>query len=207
MKKDFVLVNDIIPNIITDIRYHSTNNFIGCRIDGYEEPCAILTKKATDALKEVNDELILKGYCLKIFDAYRPQKAVDYFIKWSQNINDDKMKKDFYPELDKKDLFEKGYIASKSSHSRGSTVDLTLVDIRTGKEVDMGCMFDYFGDISHLNYKNITKEQYNNRIFLYNIMIKHGFKSIDNEWWHFTLKDEPFPNTYFNFPVNSKYIK
>ena len=107
----------------------------------------------------------------------------------------------------KKDLFEKGYIASKSSHSRGSTVDLTLVDIRTGKEVDMGGMFDYFGDISHLNYKKITKEQYNNRIFLYNIMIKHGFKSIDNEWWHFTLKDEPFPNTYFNFPVNSKYIK
>ena len=204
---DFVLVKEIIPTVILDIRYYSNYNFIGNRIKGYEEPCAILTKEAAASLKSVSEELDKLGYYIKIFDAYRPQQAVDYFVEWSKDNNNQKMKNYFYPNIDKKDLFTKGYISNKSSHTRGSTIDLTLVDKNTNKEIDMGGTFDYFGEISHIDYKNITKEQYNNRIILHNIMTKYGFKPLNEEWWHFTLINEPYPNTYFNFPVNSKNIK
>ena len=203
----FVLVKDIIPTVILDIRYYSNYNFIGNRIKGYEEPCAILTKEAAASLKSVSEELDKLGYYIKIFDVYRPQQAVDYFVKWSKDNNNQKMKNYFYPNIDKKDLFTKGYISNKSAHSRGSTIDLTLVDKNTNKEIDMGGTFDYFGEISHIDYKNITKEQYNNRILLHSIMTKYGFKPLNEEWWHFTLINEPYPNTYFNFPVNSKNIK
>ena len=203
----FVLVKDIIPTVILDIRYYSNYNFIGNRIKGYEEPCAILTKEAAASLKSVSEELDKLGYYIKIFDAYRPQQAVDYFVEWSKDNNNQKMKNYFYPNIDKKDLFTKGYISNKSSHTRGSTIDLTLVDKNTNKEIDMGGTFDYFGEISHIDYKNITKEQYNNRILLHSIMTKYGFKPLNEEWWHFTLINEPYPNTYFNFPVNSKNIK
>ena len=204
---DFVLLSEVIPDAILEIRYYSTYNFVGDRIDGYEEPCALLTKEAAIALKQVSDELISKGYRLKIYDAYRPQKAVTHFMNWAKNINDTRMKSYFYPELDKSVLFDQGYIAEKSGHSRGSTVDLTLFDMNTEKEVDMGGTFDYFGELSHPDYKQITAEQYENRMILRNAMLAHGFKPLDEEWWHFTLKDEPFPDTYFTFPVSSKSVK
>ena len=204
---DFVLLSDAVPDAILEIRYYSTYNFVGERIDGYEEPCALLTKEAAKALKQVSDELILKGYRLKIYDAYRPQMAVMHFMNWAKDVSDTCMKRYFYPELDKSVLFDQGYIAEKSGHSRGSTVDLTLFDMNIEKEVDMGGTFDYFGELSHPDYKQITDEQYENRMILRNVMLAHGFKPLDEEWWHFTLKDEPFPDTYFTFPVSSKSIK
>ena len=204
---NFVLLNDIVPDAILEIRYYSTYNFVGERIDGYEEPLAFLTKQAALALKEVSDELVSKGYRLKIFDAYRPQKAVDHFVRWAKDANDIKMKQYFYPELEKDVLFPLGYILERSGHSRGSTVDLTLFDMNLEKEVDMGGTFDYFGELSHPDYKNITDEQYANRMLLREVMLKHGFNPLEEEWWHFTLDNEPYPDTYFTFPVNSKSLK
>ena len=204
---NFVLLNDIVPDAILEIRYYSTYNFVGERIDGYEEPLAFLTKQAALALKEVSDELVSKGYRLKIFDAYRPQKAVDHFVRWAKDANDIKMKQYFYPELEKDVLFPLGYILERSGHSRGSTVDLTLFDMNLEREVDMGGTFDYFGELSHPDYKNITDEQYANRMLLREVMLKHGFNPLEEEWWHFTLNNEPYPNTYFTFPVNSKSLK
>lgn len=206
----FVLLTDIIPDAILEIRYYSTYNFIGRRIPGYEEPLAILTREAADSLKKVSDELMAQGYRLKIFDAYRPQKAVDYFMEWAQNMGDTLMKPYFYPELDKSILVPQEYIAEKSGHTRGSTVDLTLFDMAKEKEVDMGCTYDYFGLASHPDvqpgqpvgaYQPINQEQYDNRMILQKAMLAHGFKAYDCEWWHFTLANEPFPDTYFTFPI------
>ena len=204
---DFVLLTDVVPDVILEIRYYSTYNFVGDRIDGYEEPLAFLTKEAAAALKEVSDELMAKGYRLKIYDAYRPQKAVTHFMNWALDPDDARMKEYFYPELEKNVLFPQGYIAEHSGHSRGSTVDLTLFDMATEKEADMGGTFDYFGRLSHPDYKDITEEQYANRMILREAMMAHGFKPLVEEWWHFTLKDEPYPNTYFTFPVNSSSLK
>ena len=204
---DFVLVGDVIPDAILEIRYYTTYNFVGERIDGYEQPTALLTKEAASALKEVSDDLVKKGYRLKIYDAYRPQKAVDHFARWAENSTDSRMKEAFYPDLDKSVLFKQGYILNYSGHTRGSTVDLTIVDARTGKEVDMGGTFDHFGVESHPDYKNITDEQYNNRMILRQAMTDHGFKPLDEEWWHFTLENEPYPDTYFTFPVNENSVK
>ena len=190
-----------MPDAILEIRYYSTYNFVGDRIRGYERPVAYLTKEAAEALRKVSDEVMRKGYRLKIFDAYRPQRAVNHFAEWAKNIDDTKMKDYFYPELDKSVLFEQDYIAYKSGHSRGSTVDLTLFDMNTEKEADMGGTFDYFGEKSHPDYKGLTPAQYNCRMILREAMTKHGFKPLYSEWWHFTLKDEPFPDTYFDFPV------
>lgn len=196
---DFVLLSDAVPDAILEIRYYSTYNFVGKRIDGYKEPVALITKEAAVKLKEVSDELIEKGYRLKIYDAYRPQKAVSHFVEWAKDVNDVKMKKYFYPDLDKAVLFPQKYIMEYSGHTRGSTVDLTIFDMNTEKEVDMGGTFDYFGEESHPDYKNITDEQYNNRMILRDAMIAHGFKPLETEWWHFTLADEPFKDTYFTF--------
>lgn len=203
---DFVVLTDIDPDVILEIRYYSTYNFVGDRIDGYEQPTALLTKEAATALKGVSDDLAKKGYRLKIYDAYRPQKAVNHFERWANDTNDDRMREYFYPELDKSVLFDKGYIANYSGHSRGSTVDLTLFDMKTGKEVDMGGTFDYFGERSHPDYKNITDQQYKNRMILREAMMDHGFKPLDEEWWHFTLENEPYPDTYFTFPVNESSV-
>ena len=204
---DFVILADYVPGIIQEIRYYSTYNFIGDRIDGYEEPCALLTKEAARALKNVANEANVLGYRLKIFDAYRPVRAVKHFVFWGIEDLDLRMKPYFYPDLEKQELFVRGYIASQSSHSRGSTVDLTLLDLKTGREVDMGSPFDMFSEISHPDYKGITDEQYENRMLLQNLMVKAGFLPIDCEWWHFTLKDEPFPDTYFDFPVSTPYLR
>ena len=203
----FVLLADYIPQIIQEIRYHSSYNFIGDRIDGYEEPCAILTREAARALKSVSSELIVQGYRLKIFDAYRPVCAVKHFVLWGIEDQDVRMKPYFYPELDKTALFAEGYIAKRSSHSRGSTVDLTLLDMKTGKELDMGGPFDYFGPLSHPDYRGITEEQYANRMTLQRAMVRNGFVPLSCEWWHFTLAHEPYPNTYFEFPVSSEYLR
>ena len=203
---DFVQVTDVDPDVILEIRYYSTYNFVGDRIDGYEEPTALLTKEAANALKEVSAELKEKGYRLKIYEAYRPQNAVQHFVRWSKDKDDTRMKDYFYPELDKSVLFDQGYIMNHSGHSRGSTVDLTLFDEKTGKELDMGGTFDYFGQMSHPDYKNITDEQYQNRMILREAMMNHGFKPLDEEWWHFTLDDEPYNDTYFTFLVSKSSL-
>ena len=203
----FVVLADYVPHIVQEIRYYSTYNFIGERIDGYEEPCALLTKEAARALKAVSNEMIVRGYRLKVFDAYRPACAVKQFVLWGIEDQDIRMKPYFYPDLQKQDLFAEGYIAKLSSHSRGSTVDLTLLDMKTGKEVDMGSPFDLFSEKSHPGYKGITDEQYENRMLLQHVMVRNGFAPIDCEWWHFTLKNEPYPDTYFEFPVSSQYLR
>ena len=204
----FVLVSDIIPDVVLDIRYYTTFNFLGERVDGYEEPVALMTREAAYALKKVSDEAISKGYRLKIFDAYRPQCAVDHFVRWADKVRELAMKEYFYPGIDKKRLFEEGFVALKSGHSRGSTVDLTLLDMATQKDLDVGGTFDYFGSLSWAeNTENITQEQASNRKMLRDMMISHGFHPLDEEWWHFTLDNEPYPDTYFTFPVNSHQVK
>lgn len=203
----FVLISDYVPGVIQEIRYHSTYNFVGERIDGYEEPVALITIEAARALKSVANEMNVQGYRLKVFDAYRPLCAVKHFVLWGIEDQDIRMKPYFYPDLQKQELFSGGYIASRSSHTRGSTVDLTLLDMATGKELDMGSPFDLFSEVSHPDSKHVTDEQYANRMILQNVMIRNGFEPIDCEWWHFTLKDEPYPDTYFEFPVSAQYLK
>jgi len=199
---DFVLLSDAVPNVILEIRYYSTYNFVGDRIDGYEQPVALLTREAAAALREVSNDLAARGYRLKIYDAYRPQKAASHFLRWALDYEDTRMKAYFYPELEKNRLFPQGYISEHSSHSRGSTVDLTLINMDTEKEADMGGAFDWFGELSHSDCKDITEEQYANRMILREAMMAHGFKPLEEEWWHFTLENEPYPDTYFTFPVS-----
>lgn len=203
----FVLISDYVPGVIQEIRYHSTYNFVGERIDGYEEPVALITIEAARALKSVANEMNVQGYRLKIFDAYRPLCAVKHFVLWGIEDQDIRMKPYFYPDLQKQELFSGGYIASRSSHTRGSTVDLTLLDMTTGKELDMGSPFDLFSEISHPDSRQVTDEQYANRMTLQSVMVRNGFEPIDCEWWHFTLQDEPYPDTYFEFPVSAQYLK
>ena len=198
----FVSLAEAAPDVILEIRYYSTYNFVGERVDGYEEPCALMTKEAAEALNAAAAAAEEQGYRLKVYDAYRPQMAVDHFVRWAEDVDDTAMKAYFYPELDKSVLFDQGYIDAKSGHSRGSTIDLTLFDMDTGKEVDMGGTFDYFGELSHPDYVgDLTQEQIDNRNTLRDIMVDNGFKPLDTEWWHFTLVDEPYPDTYFTFPV------
>ena len=203
----FVLLSDFVPGIVQEIRYFSTFNFIGDRVDGYEEPVALLTKEAARALKAVAAELNVQGYRLKIFDAYRPACAVRHFVLWGIEDLDLRMKPYFYPTLEKQSLFAEGYIAKQSSHSRGSAVDLTLLDMQSGREVDMGSPFDLFSEISHPDYQGITEEQYANRMLLQHAMMRGGFEPLDCEWWHFTLKNEPYPDVYFEFPVSRDSLK
>ena len=216
----FVTLTDAVPDVILEIRYFGTYNFVGARIDGYEQPTALMTRIAADSLKAVSDDVMAQGYRLKIYDAYRPQKGVDHFVRWAADIPDTLMKTYFYSDLDKSVLFEQDYIYEKSGHTRGSTLDLTLFDMKTEKDVDMGGTFDWFGPESHPDFcgnpdtgeytgdntksptgRSITAEQFANRMILRKAMLRHGFKALDSEWWHFTLKDEPFPDTYFTFPV------
>ena len=212
---DFVMLSEAIPDAILEIRYYSTYNFVGTRVDGYLEPVSLMTRRAADSLRAVSDELLKMGYRLKIYDAYRPQMAVDHFVRWAADVSDTLMKPYFYPKVPRNRLFELGYISKRSGHTRGSTVDLTLFDMRTEKEVDMGGTFDWFGEESHPNFggdpatgkyrpnEKITEEQFHNRMILRNAMMHHGFKPIGTEWWHFTLRNEPYPNTYFTFPVKT----
>ena len=205
----FVVLAEFIPHVIQEIRYYTTYNFIGDRIDGYEEPCALLTAEAARALRSAASELIVQGYRLKIFDAYRPACAVRHFALWGLEDQDIRMKQYFYPDLEKQELFSKGYIATKSSHSRGSALDLTLFDMKTGREADMGGPFDFFGEISHPDYRGpgLTDEQFDNRMILRRAMVRCGFEPYECEWWHFRLADEPYPETYFEFPISAKYLR
>jgi len=203
----FVLLADYVPSVIQEIRYYSSYNFIGERIDGYEEPCALLTREAARALKNAAGELNAQGYRIKVFDAYRPACAVRHFVLWGIEDLDLRMKPYFYPDLEKQELFIRGYIAKQSSHSRGSAIDLTLLDMKTGLEVDMGGPFDYFSELSHPDYRGITKEQFENRMFLQKVMVRNGFRPYECEWWHFMLENEPYPDTYFEFPVSTKVLK
>lgn len=201
LHKDFVYLKEMMPNLRSDLRYYGSNNFIGQPLKGYNAPKCILSKKAADALEKVQTELERIGFGLLIYDAYRPQQAVDYIIGWAQDDSDTLMKDDFYPHVDKKDLFKKGYISKQSGHSRGSTVDLTIVSLKTRHILNMGSPYDLFDEKSNTDYPNITKNQHALRMLLKRRMEKHGFESYDKEWWHFTLKNEPFPETYFDFPV------
>ena len=198
-KSDFVPVYTVVDDAAYDIRYYSSNNFTGNRIKGYKAPVAYMTKESAKALSKAAEDLRKQGYRLLIWDTYRPQKAVYNFVEWINNPNDDGDKA-FYPDLRKSDLLKGNYIAEKSGHTRGSTVDLTLIK-KDGSFVDMGGTFDLFSEISHPDYKKLTREQKKNRKILHDAMIKAGFKGLDSEWWHFTLKDEPFPDTYFDFDV------
>ncbi|MBP5352831.1 MAG: M15 family metallopeptidase [Alphaproteobacteria bacterium] len=196
---DFAEIGSVIHDAAFDIRYYSENNFTGNKIQGYKAPRAYMTKEALSALANAAADLRAKGYRILVWDAYRPQKAVDNFVAWINDpINDGD--KSFYPDLLKSNLLEGNYIAAKSGHTRGSTIDLTIIK-KDGSFVDMGGTFDLFSEVSHPDYQNLTEEQKNNRKILHDAMINAGFEAIDSEWWHFTLKDEPYKDTYFNFDV------
>lgn len=201
LAKNFIHLNKVDKTIKIELRYLSSNNFIGKPIDGYHKNTLIVTKPTAIALKKIQQILLNFGLSLKIFDGYRPQQSVDHFVRWARVLDDTLMKKKYYPKVRKSELFKQGYIASKSGHTRGSTVDLTIIDLKSGKELDMGSPYDYFGVQSHPHYSKITKKQRSNRLLLRNLMITNGFIPYENEWWHFTLKKEPFPKTYFNFPI------
>ena len=211
----FVNLTDVVPDAIIEARYFGTYNFVGARIDGYLEPVVLYTREAAEALRAVSDDVKARGYRLKVYDAYRPQCAVDHFVRWGKDLADSMMRQYFYPDEEKAYLFERGYIAERSGHTRGSAIDLTLFDMATGKELDMGGVHDWFGIESHPDYGGdpetgeytggvqITEEQFRNRMILREAMLRHGFKPYDCEWWHFSLADEPYPDTYFNFPVQT----
>ncbi|MCG8306399.1 MAG: M15 family metallopeptidase [Cytophagales bacterium] len=200
----FVYLDDVAPGVKLEIRYFSPENFVGDTIDGYKSGRCIITREAAFALREIQQELNKKGLGLKVYDAYRPQQAVDHFVRWAHDLPDTRMKSEYYPQVDKDSLFDQGYISEKSGHSRGSTVDLTIVyhdGPDAGKELDMGTSWDFFSPLSWPSSNEITEVQKANRMLLRKVMIAHGFKPLNEEWWHFTLRNEPFPDTYFNFPV------
>jgi D-alanyl-D-alanine dipeptidase len=204
LPKGFVYVDDLIPDLRLDLRYTGSHNFVGERIDGYRKARCIFSREAAEALKKVQEELRRFGLGVKVFDAYRPQMAVDHFVRWARDVKDTRMRSEFYPDVDKKDLFKDGYIAAKSGHSRGSTVDLTIVSLKgedENRELDMGSGFDFFGPPSWPDYPRIPAPCRAHRMLLQMVMEKYGFKPYPQEWWHFTLKGEPWPDTYFNFPV------
>jgi D-alanyl-D-alanine dipeptidase len=196
---EFADAASLIPSLVVEMRYAGHNNFVGEPIEGYERPACLLTRQAAKALALVQSDLQSLGLGLKVFDCYRPQRAVAHFVRWAHDIADVKRKADFYPDVDKRKLFALGYIAQRSGHSRGSTVDLTLV--RDGTELDMGTRFDFFSPKSWPSDKSVSTQSQHNRATLATAMERRGFKPYDKEWWHFTLRDEPFANRYFNFPV------
>ena len=199
-KSDFVEISSVIPDVVYDIRYYSSYNFTGKRVDGYKANRAYLTKQAAFALKNASDSLRKKGYRIIVYDAYRPQKAVDMFVKWMDDVNDEGIKS-FYPNIkDKQELAKKDLVHRRSGHTRGSVVDISIVDMN-GNTIDMGGTFDLFDARSSRNYKNITLQQQKNRKILEQAMVNAGFIPLYSEWWHFILKNEPYPNTYFDFDV------
>jgi len=221
----FVDIQKVIPEALLDIRYYGHHNFLGEKVDGYMAPKCLLTRETADALVQVQKELAPFSLSLKIYDCYRPQQAVDHFVRWAKDINNSKTKKEFYPTVDKRNLFKDGYIDSKSGHSRGSTVDLTIVPFPAPRQqdyipgqklaecylpaakrfrdntIDMGTGFDCFHELSHTLNKNIGHQQKVNRLLLKSLMAKHGFRNYDKEWWHYTLNNEPYSNTYFDFTI------
>ena len=202
LPKEFVYVKEVVPSIKVELKYFSNNNFLGVPVDSYKKDVAILTIKAAEALKQVQEELKQHNLSIMIYDSYRPQTAVNHFVRWARNLSDTINKESYYPNVMKQHLFKEGYIASKSGHSRGSTLDITLVDLNTCEPIDMGSPYDYFGPESWVANNNLTVQQRASRMLLQTIMLKYGFRNYPQEWWHFTLKGEPFPDTYFDFPVD-----
>jgi zinc D-Ala-D-Ala dipeptidase len=197
----FVDAAAVVDGLVVDMRYFGANNFVGERIDGYERPRCLLSVPAADALAAVERDLAARGLGLKAFDCYRPQRAVAQFVRWAQRIDDMKRKREFYPNVDKRDLFKEGYISDRSGHSRGSTVDVTVVRRADARELDMGSPFDFFSPKSWPSDTSVSDQAQKNRALLAAAMIRGGFRPYDKEWWHFTLVNEPFPDTYFDFPV------
>ncbi len=201
LPEGFVYVKSVIQDLDVELRYFTTHNFVGDTIDGYKSNNLILTKETAEKLKLVQDELQQQNLCLKVYDGYRPQRAVNHFMRWARVLNDTINKSEFYPNVAKRNLFKEEYIASRSGHSRGSTVDLTIIDGNTGNPLDMGSPYDFFGKQSWVDYDSITESQKKNRQLLQRVMLKHNFRNYPKEWWHFTLRWEPFPKTYFDFEV------
>lgn len=201
LPEGFVHVQEVIPDLDVELRYFSSHNFVGDTIEGYKTNNLILTQQTAEALKQVQEELQSQNLCLMVYDGYRPQRAVNHFIRWAKDLNDTINKQEFYPKVEKRHLFRDGYIAAQSGHSRGSTVDLTIIDGITSEPLDMGSPYDFFGVPSWVEYQNITEPQKHNRKLLQKVMLKHGFRNYPQEWWHFTLNGEPFPETYFDFVV------
>jgi zinc D-Ala-D-Ala dipeptidase len=222
---DIIDVSKVIPQMQFDMRYFSSHNFIGRRIHGYEQDACLLTESAAASLKKVEDKLLPMGLTLKAYDCYRPQSAVDDFVHWAADAHDEKMKDEFYPSVPKDRLFEEGYIAARSGHSRGSTIDLTIAPLKSAmprveekaplvdctapqtmrtpdNSLDFGTAFDCFSPVSHPSYQAIPSQAKANRLLLQSLMMEAGFTPLDTEWWHFTLKNEPYPDTYFDFPVS-----
>lgn len=197
----FVYPDALCGNIILEIRYYTSYNFIGERLDGYEAPRAVLAEQAAIALCEAAAEFEKLGFAIKIYDAYRPQSAVDHFLRWGSDKADCRMKDIFYPDISKEDIFTLDYISPHSAHSRGSAVDMTLIGLRTGKETDMGGVFDFFGPVSAYDASGISWSQRENRMLMRRVMTECGFEPEDSEWWHFRLSDEPYPDTAFDFPI------
>ncbi|HCA85823.1 MAG TPA: D-alanyl-D-alanine dipeptidase [Streptomyces sp.] len=228
--EEFVALGDVDRTILLDMRYTTPHNFVGDRIDGYRKPMCILTEPAAAALQKAQRQFLQDGYSLKVYDCYRPQRAVDHFVRWAEDLDDLRMKREFYPEVEKSRLFEDGYIAEKSGHSRGSTVDLTLVELPArdtrpyepgeplvpcfapqdtrfpDNSVDMGTGYDCFDTLSHTLDERIQGEQRKNRQLLKDGLEKAGFVNYANEWWHFTYQPEPFTDTYFDFPVERRSL-
>ncbi|WP_298904929.1 M15 family metallopeptidase [uncultured Psychroserpens sp.] len=201
LPEGFIHVKDVIPDIEVELRYYSKNNFVGDTIVGYKANTLILTKQSAEALKKVQDELQDQNLCLLVYDGYRPQRAVNHFMRWAKDLNDTINKQQFYPNVEKRHLFKEEYIASRSGHSRGSTLDLTIIDANTNEPLDMGSPYDFFGKESWVDHPDLTKKQKANRQLLQRVMLKHNFRNYPKEWWHFTLRWEPFPKTYFDFEV------
>ncbi|MFD2915462.1 M15 family metallopeptidase [Psychroserpens luteus] len=201
LPEGFVYVKDIIPDLNVQLRYYSTHNFVGDTITGYKANKLILTKQSAEALKKVQAELQEQNLCLMVYDGYRPQRAVNHFSRWAKDLNDTLQKQEFYPKVNKRHLFRDGYIASRSGHSRGSTLDLTIIDGNTSEPLDMGSPYDFFGKESWVDHPDLTKTQLANRQLLQKVMLKHNFRNYPKEWWHFTLRWEPFPKTFFDFEV------
>ena len=201
---DFVNLSESIPGLVISLRYGTSKNFLGRVVKGYENPNPLGTRAVAEALQCVQKKLKKRNIGLILYDSYRPQKAVDDFLEWASDYSDTIMKSYFYPNNKKEQLFKLGFIASKSGHSRGSTVDVGLIECKGDSYniIDMGSAWDYFGPEAATNYINLTKQQLENRALLQNCMERCGFKPYDKEWWHFTLKLEPYPNTYFNFSMH-----
>ena len=201
MKDDFVFVDEVIPGVRWDAKYATWDNFTGRPVDGYVANRIVGTRALCAALERARETATSLGFGLLLWDGYRPQRAVDCFLRWSKQSEDGRTKPRHYPNIDRSEMFEKGYVAAKSGHSRGSTVDLTLYHLATGELVSMGGDFDLMDPISHHGAQGITQVEARNRQYLCYIMEACGFVSYDWEWWHYTLKHEPYPNTYFDFPI------
>lgn len=194
-----VRLSDVDETIEQDPRYAGSDNFMGRPIRGYDAAEVMLTHEAAEALSRAQQSAQAQGYSLLVFDGYRPQRAVDHFVEWGADLTDNLNKATYYPNVPKAELFERGYIAERSGHSRGSTVDLTLT--RDGSPLDMGTPFDFFDALSHTENPAIAPEATTNRMLLRDIMTEAGFRNYVNEWWHYTLNDEPYPDTYFDLPI------